>query len=60
MYLDIRLDQPAFMRPTHRLALHTAPGVQGRFTCGASTAPVSGIAGNSGRAAALQLLKALS
>jgi phytoene dehydrogenase-like protein len=57
MYLDISLDQLAFLRPTHRLSGHIVPGVQGLFTCGASTAPVGGIAGSSGKAAALQLLK---
>ncbi len=59
MQLDISLDQLAFLRPTRRLAGHTVPGVDGLFTCGASTAPVGGIAGSSGKAAALQLLKAL-
>lgn len=58
MYLDISLDQLAFMRPTRRLAAHTVPGVTGLFTCGASTGPVGGIAGSSGKAAALQLLRA--
>jgi phytoene dehydrogenase-like protein len=58
MYLDISLDQLAFLRPTRRLADHTVPGVAGLFTCGASTAPVGGIAGSSGKAAALQVLKA--
>jgi len=57
MQLDISLDQLAFMRPTRRLAGHTVPGVAGLFTCGASTAPVGGIAGSSGKAAALQVLK---
>ena len=56
MYLDISLDQLAFLRPTRRLAGHTVPGVAGLFTCGASTAPVGGIAGSSGKAAALLLL----
>jgi phytoene dehydrogenase-like protein len=60
MYLDISLDQLAFLRPTRKLSGHTVPGVQGLFTCGASTAPVGGIAGSSGKAAALQLLKAAS
>ncbi len=59
MYLDISLDQLAFMRPTRRLAGHTVPGVAGLFTCGASTAPVGGISGSSGKAAALRLLKAM-
>jgi len=54
----ISLDQLAFLRPTRRLSGHTVPGVAGLFTCGASTAPVGGIAGSSGKAAALELLKA--
>jgi phytoene dehydrogenase-like protein len=33
---------------------HTVPGVTGLFTCGASTAPVGGISGSSGKAAALK------
>ena len=37
---------------------HTVPGVADLYTCGASTAPVGGIAGSSGKAAALELLKA--
>ena len=41
-----------------RLSAHTVPGVAGLYTCGASTAPVGGIAGSSGKAAALELLKA--
>jgi phytoene dehydrogenase-like protein len=56
MFLDISLDQLAFLRPTRRLAEHTVPGVAGLYTCGASTAPVGGIAGSSGKHAALQLL----
>ncbi len=59
MHLDISLDQLAFQRPTRRLSGHTVPGVAGLFTCGASTAPVGGIAGSSGKAAALGLLKSL-
>jgi len=58
MQLDISLDQLAFLRPTRRLSGHSVPGVAGLYTCGASTAPVGGIAGSSGKAAALQLLKA--
>ncbi len=58
MYLDISLDQLAFLRPTRRLSGHTVPGVAGLVTCGASTGPVGGIAGSSGKAAALALLKA--
>jgi len=59
MYLDVSLDQLAFMRPTRRLSGHTVSGVTGMFTCGASTAPVGGIAGSSGKAAALALLEAV-
>lgn len=58
MHLDISLDQLAFLRPTRRLSGHTVPGVAGLYTCGASTAPVGGIAGSSGKAAALALLSA--
>ncbi len=58
MQLDISLDQLAFLRPTRRLSGHTVPGVAGLYTCGASTAPVGGIAGSSGKAAALALLEA--
>ena len=57
MHLDISLDQLAFLRPTRRLSDHRVPGVPNVFTCGASTAPVGGIAGSSGKAAALQLLR---
>ena len=60
MYLDISLDQLAFLRPTRRLAGHTVPGVQGLFSCGASTAPVWGITGSSGKSAALQAMKVLA
>ncbi len=58
MHLDISLDQLAFLRPTRRLSRHTVPGVEGLFTCGASTGPVGGISGSSGKAAAMALLKA--
>lgn len=57
MYLDISLDQLGFWRPTRRLASHRVPGVENLYTCGAGTAPVGGIAGSSGKAAALKLLK---
>jgi phytoene dehydrogenase-like protein len=56
MHLDISLDQLAFLRPTRRLSGHEVPGVAGLFTCGASTGPVGGIAGSSGKAAALRVL----
>ena len=57
MQLDISLDQLAFLRPTRRLSGHTVPGVDGLYTCGAATAPVGGIAGSSGKAAAFALLR---
>jgi phytoene dehydrogenase-like protein len=56
MYLDISLDQLAFLRPTRALGGHTTP-VRGLVISGAGTAPVGGIAGTPGRAAALALLK---
>lgn len=56
MHLDISLDQLAFLRPTRALSDHAVPGVAGLFTCGAGTAPVGGIAGSSGKAAARRLL----
>jgi len=56
MHLDITLDQLAFLRPTRALADHRVPGVTGLFTCGAGTAPVGGIAGSPGKAAALAVL----
>ncbi len=55
MYLDISLDQLAFLRPTRSLASHSTP-VEGLFITGAGTAPVGGIAGSPGRAAAKALL----
>jgi phytoene dehydrogenase-like protein len=60
MFLDISLDQLAFLRPTRKLSGYTVPGVQGLFTCCASTAPVDGTAGSSGKAAALELMKVTS
>ena len=56
MHLDISLDQLAALRPTRRLSRHTVPGTAGLVTCGASTGPVGGISGSSGKAAALALL----
>lgn len=56
MHLDISLDQLAFQRPTRLLASHVVPGVDGLFCSGAGTAPVGGIAGSPGRAAARALL----
>lgn len=40
-----------------RTSGHIVPGVSGLFTCGASIAPVGGIAGSSGKTAALALLE---
>ena len=57
MHLDISLDQLAFLRPTRALAGHVVPGVRGLYVSGAGTAPVGGIAGSPGRAAAMALLR---
>lgn len=56
MVLDISLDQLAFLRPTRPLASHTTP-VQGLFITGAGTAPVGGVAGSPGRAAAKAIIR---
>ncbi len=56
MYLDISLDQLGFLRPTRSLGGHDTP-VGGLFVSGAGTAPVGGIAGSPGRAAAKAVLK---
>ena len=55
MYLDISLDQLAFFRPTPALAGHRTP-VRGLYVSGAGTAPVGGVAGSPGRAAAKAVL----
>ena len=55
MYLDISLDQLAFFRPTPALASHRTP-VRGLYVSGAGTAPVGGVAGTPGRAAARAVL----
>jgi phytoene dehydrogenase-like protein len=55
MSLDISLDQLGWMRPTRALAGHDTP-VAGLFITGAGTAPVGGIAGSPGRAAAKAVL----
>ncbi|WP_336921034.1 phytoene desaturase family protein [Aquipuribacter sp. SD81] len=57
MYLDISLDQLSVLRPTRRLSRSTVPGVGGLYTCGASVAPVGGVAGISGKAAARAVLR---
>ena len=56
MHLDIGLDQLGPLRPTRGLARHTTP-VRGLVVSGAGTAPVGGIAGLPGRAAARALLR---
>ncbi len=56
MHLDLSFDQIAFLRPTRRLGGHTTP-ISGLFISGAGTAPVGGIAGTPGRAAARALLR---
>lgn len=55
MSLDVSLDQLGWLRPTHALSRHTTP-VTGLFISGAGTAPVGGIAGSPGRAAAKAVL----
>ena len=55
MSLDISLDQLGWMRPTRALSGHGTP-VPGLFITGAGTAPVGGIAGSPGRAAAKAVL----
>ncbi|MFU8853678.1 phytoene desaturase family protein [Micromonospora sp. SL1-18] len=57
MHLDISLDQLGPLRPTRALASHLTP-VRGLVISGAGTAPVGGIAGIPGRAAAHALIKA--
>lgn len=55
MSLDVSLDQLGWMRPTRALSRHNTP-VAGLFITGAGTAPVGGIAGSPGRAAAKAVL----
>lgn len=55
MSLDVSLDQLGWMRPTRALSGHDTP-VPGLFITGAGTAPVGGIAGSPGRAAAKAVL----
>lgn len=57
MVLDLSLDQLIRSRPTLALGDHTTP-VRGLFISGAGTAPVGGIAGTPGRAAAKAVLRA--
>jgi phytoene dehydrogenase-like protein len=55
MHLDVSLDQLGPLRPTRTLADHRTP-VAGLFISGAGTAPVGGISGAPGRAAARAVL----
>ena len=59
MVLDVTLDQLAVLRPTPGLADHRTP-VEALYITGAGTAPVGGIAGVPGRAAARAVLKDMS
>lgn len=56
MHLDVSLDQLGPLRPTRGLGRHLTP-VHGLVISGAGTAPVGGIAGTPGRAAARALLR---
>jgi len=55
MSVDVSLDQLGWMRPTRALSGHDTP-ISGLFITGAGTAPVGGIAGSPGRAAAKAVL----
>jgi phytoene dehydrogenase-like protein len=57
LHLDVTLDQLGPLRPTAALAGHRVPGVAGLYVTGAGTAPVGGIAGAPGRAAARALVR---
>ena len=56
MVLDLSLDQLVSARPTVALGGHSTP-VRGLFISGAGTAPIGGVAGTPGRAAAKAVLK---
>jgi phytoene dehydrogenase-like protein len=56
MVLDVTPDQLGFLRPTPRLGRHRTP-IAGLYVTGAGTAPVGGIAGAPGRAAARAVLR---
>ena len=58
MYLDLTPDQLRPLRPTAGLASHRTP-IDGLYISGAGTAPVGGISGLPGRAAAAALLRDL-
>jgi len=57
LHLDVTLDQLGPLRPTAALAGHRVPGIAGLYVTGAGTAPVGGIAGAPGRAAARAVLR---
>ena len=59
MYLDLTPDQLRPLRPTAALAAHRTP-IEGFYVSGAGTAPVGGISGLPGRAAAAAVLEDLS
>lgn len=56
MHLDITPDQLSVLRPTAALGGNTVPGVAGLYTAGAGAAPLGGVAGIPGKAAARRLL----
>ena len=59
MHLDMTPDQLGILRPTPALASHSTP-IERLYVTGAGTAPVGGIAGSPGRAAARTVLKDLA
>lgn len=56
MHLDVTLDQVGPFRPTPALSSHRTP-VPGLYVSGAGTAPMGGISGAPGRAAAAAVLR---
>jgi phytoene dehydrogenase-like protein len=56
MALDVSLDQLGWLRPTLAWSGHDTP-IAGLFSTGASSAPVGGVAGAPGRAAASAVLR---
>jgi len=56
MSLDVSLDQLGWLRPTRALSGHDTP-IAGLFITGAGTAPVGGVAGAPGRAAANAVMR---
>lgn len=57
MHLDVSFDQLGPLRPIRALAGHRTP-VAGLYLAGAGTAPVGGVSGAPGRAAARAVLRA--